>query len=256
VETYLVKLATLFILPPGVNLLGAATGALLARRWRRMGLGLVAISLLALYLLSAPGVAYWLVRGLERHAPLDLEDDRIEPPAAIVVLGGGVYPRAPEWGGDTVSAATLARLRYGARLERATGLPLLVTGGHVLRRGPSEAELMRRVLEQEFGVAVTWTEERSRNTAENASLSAPILHAAGIRTVVLVTHAWHMPRALAAFEREGLEVVPAPTGFLGPALDVEGLFRWLPQVGALRASAYALHERAGRAWYRLRYGVL
>src|SRR3546814_19898055 len=78
---------------------------------------------------------------------------------------------------------------------------------------------MQITLERDFGVEVRWTESESTSTWTNARLSAAKLRAAGIRRFYLVTHAWHMPRALLAFAGTGLEAVPAPPGF-APRSDV------------------------------------
>ena len=157
---------------------------------------------------------------------------------AIVILGGGVRRNALEYGGDTVGRLTLDRVRYGALVARATGLPVLVTGG--LRSTRSEADVMRETLEREFGVPVRWTEDRSRNTRENAQFSAARLEKEGVKRVVLVAHGFDMRRARAEFTAAGLEVVPAPTFVPG-----EGSFELtdlIPSVGALQASYYALYE--------------
>jgi uncharacterized SAM-binding protein YcdF (DUF218 family) len=63
-----------------------------------------------------------------------------------------------------------------------------------------------------------------------------------------------MKRARAAFLGSGMSVVPAPTAFYGPAGDEETLLRFVPSAGALRMSAFALHEIIGGQWYRLKYG--
>src|SRR3546814_14888599 len=73
---------------------------------------------------------------------------------------------------------------------------------------------MQITLERDFGVEVRWTESESTSTWTNARLSAAKLRAAGIRRFYLVTHAWHMPRAMLAFAGTGLEAVPAPTCFV------------------------------------------
>ena len=108
---------------------------------------------------------------------------------------------------------------------------------------------MRDALDRDFGVEVKWTEPLSRNTLENAGLSAGILRGAGVGAVYLVTHAWHMPRARGAFEQAGLAVVPAPTAFT--TRRKPGVLAWVPDARALRDSSAALHEMLGRAWYRL-----
>jgi uncharacterized SAM-binding protein YcdF (DUF218 family) len=116
----------------------------------------------------------------------------------------------------------LERVRYGARLARLTGLPVLVTGGSVYG-GETEAKLMREVLELELGVPVQWAESRSRTTHENAKYSADILRAAGIDRIVVVAHGVDMARARAEFEDFGLKVTPAPTGL--PMRDFGGAAR-------------------------------
>jgi len=141
-------------------------------------------------------------------------DPIIQPADAIVVLGGGTYFNAPEYGGiDTVGDGSLLRLRYAARLQRETGKPILVTGGKPLGNASSEAQQMKAVLEKEFNVPVQWAEDASDNTLENARYSYQLLQKTGIKRIYLVTHAWHMPRSAMAFQAAGFEVIPAPTAF-------------------------------------------
>jgi len=102
---------------------------------------------------------------------------------------------------------------------------------------------MRDALERDFGVKVRWVEDRSYDTAQNASKSAPILARAGIDRVLLVSHAMHLRRARDAFERHGLEVIPAPTAYFGRTEFT--LLHLLPSAGALRNSYFVLHEALG-----------
>lgn len=243
------KLLAALILPPAGPLLLALFGLWLTRlknrRWQRGGLWLATLSLLGLLLLSLPVVGNALTAPLEPHPPIAPE--QLQRVQAIVILGGGSYHAAPEYGGDTVGYTTLERLRYGARLARKSGLPLLVAGGAPFG-SRAEAEAMREALEQDFGVKVRWIETASRDTAENASLSAPLLKAAGVTRIALVSHAWHLPRAIALFEKQGLQVIPAPTAFsTGSPSLVENL---LP--GALVRSRRALNEYLGRLHDRLK----
>ena len=110
---------------------------------------------------------------------------------------------------------------------------------------------MADALEESFGLRARWVEDASRNTHENAHLSAPILLGDGIRRVYLVTHFWHMPRAMAAVRASGLEPVAAPVGL---AIPDEDWSAFLPRPGALRLNQLFWHETVGRLWYRLRYG--
>lgn len=247
----LAKIVGKLVLPPGINIILGLTGLALLRRARTCGVTLVVLALLGLYVMSIPWTAWWLNARLESLEPVDNAAlaERVD---AIVILGGGVYRQAPEYGHDTVSARALPRIRYGAYLHRQSGLPVLVTGGNVLRDGPSEAEMMAGILRKEWQVPVEWVEDQSRNTAENAALSAALLATAGIERVALVTHARHMPRALRVFERTGLVVVPAPVEFGSrepPALSV----RFVPTASTLHYTEEALHEFIGAIWYRLRY---
>jgi uncharacterized SAM-binding protein YcdF (DUF218 family) len=225
------------VLPPTGPMLVALVGLLLLRRAPRIGRALVWTGALTLVLLCLPVVAGILARPFDMK-PLDLADAKRAQ--AIVVLGGGTRRAAPEYGGDTLGRRTLERVRYGARVARETGLPVLVTGGVLPDVQSSEAALMREALEREYGVPVRWAEDRSRNTRENARLSAPMLKAGGVTIAVLVAHAIDMPRAQAEFAAAGIEVVPAPTGLAARAPTQIGDF--VPSAPALQASHDAVYE--------------
>jgi uncharacterized SAM-binding protein YcdF (DUF218 family) len=247
-EWLVTNLVAACLLPPLNLLLLAVFGLLLARRRKALGHGIAWASLIALTLLSMPLVSTRLLAALQPYPSLDTT--RPTGAQAIVVLGGGKYKRAPEYGGaDTVGELTLARLRYGAKLARELHLPLLVTGGNPTGGAP-EGHVMRDVLVKEWNMPVRWVEDRSMNTWENARFSADLLQRDGIARVILVTHAWHLPRAVESFQLTGIEVVPAGTAFEQP----EGmqLMDCIPQAKALQESAWAFHEAIGRLWYKLK----
>jgi uncharacterized SAM-binding protein YcdF (DUF218 family) len=199
--------------------------------------------LLTLLALSLAPVSYLLLR-LANDAPaVRMEDARTAQ--AVVVLGGGLRRDAPEYGGDTLNRWTLERVRYGAKLARETGLPVLVAGGSVWGDTATEASVMRAALEKEFNVPVRWTEERSRNTHENAQFAAAILKRDGVRRVVVVMHGFDIRRARAEFEAAGLEVVPAPTVL--PRFRITTPLDFLPSMGALQGSQIALYELLANA---------
>jgi uncharacterized SAM-binding protein YcdF (DUF218 family) len=252
-EVLLTKIATVLILPPGGNFLLAVIGVVLRRRAPLLATLALIVSVVTLYAFSLPRVGNALYASVEtvpaRAAGTAVADDV----GAIVVLAGGRNANAPEYGGETVSAASLVRLRYAARLQRETGLPLLVSGGSVFEgETGSEAALMRAVLGEDLHVPVRWLEERSRNTAENARYSAELLRSENIDAIILVTHAAHMPRALEAFEKQGVRVHAAPTGRSWQPKR-SAVLDWLPSSAALDASRAALHELVGRVWYWIRY---
>lgn len=241
------------LLPPGLVVVVLLLAALPLWRRRRAARVVVWLALLLLYLASVPATANWLIQSLEQRYPARTPDALLtEGAGAIVVLGAGRYPDAPEYGSDTVSEHALVRLRYAAYLHRRTGLPVLVTGGSTMGQPLPEAQLMGDSLRDDFGIESVWTEPRSRTTAENARLSAEALAHRGVYRVLLVTHALHMARAEGVFQRAGLEVVAAPTGFHQPHPLDRGFTAWLPRVEALRRTNQALHEYLGMLWYALR----
>lgn len=240
------KILAALALPPAGPLLLAALGLLLLRRWPRAGKALAWSGLVLLWLLATPAVTRPLLATLEDIPPLDFAQAR--KAQAIVVLGGGSYFAAPEYGGDTINRRTLERLRYAARLQRETGLPLLVSGGAPWG-GTPEARSMQATLERDFGIKVRWVEDASADTRENAQRSAPLLRQAGVKRVLLVTHAWHMRRAREAFAARQLEVIAAPTGYETSAPLIATDF--LPGTGGLWAGRIALHEWLGRFADRL-----
>lgn len=240
------KILTALALPPAGPLLLAALGLFLLRRRPRLGRFLAWGGLVLLWLLATPAVTKPMLAAIEDMPPLDIAQTK--GAQAIVVLGGGSYLAAPEYGGDTVNSRSLVRLRYADLLQRETRLPMLVSGGAPWG-GTPEARVMQAVLERDFHAKVSWIEDRSTDTRGNARLSAPLLREAGVRRVLLVTHAWHMRRALGEFAAAGLEAIPAPTGYesTAPLTPLD----WLPGPGGLWAGRIALHEGLGRLVQRL-----
>src|SRR5262249_14280878 len=132
--------------------------------------------------------------------------------------------------------------------------PVLVSGGKVDAEepGPPCAHLMRDFLIQQ-GVrkADLIVEDTSRTTFENAVACRHLLEARGLKKVLLVTDALHMPRAAACFRKQGVDLVPGACRYLtaNPEFSV---FGFLPSPGAARNCQQAMHEWLGAAWYRLR----
>jgi uncharacterized SAM-binding protein YcdF (DUF218 family) len=238
--------------PPGLNVVIGVVGMMLWLRWRRAAAILLLGDLALLYLLSLPVTATTLMSVLQPYPALQPQMINKLRAQAIVVLGAGRYRDAPEYGGDTVSPFELVRLRYAVHLYRLSHLPLVLVGGaSSAEQGRTpESVLMKKTATEDFGVPVTWTEEHSRTTAENAANVAVWLRKQGIQRVFLVTHAWHMPRALWAFQHSGIHAIPAPTGFIR-ASDNKDDYPWLPSAHAQYHIRLALHEIVGILWYRI-----
>lgn len=241
------------LLPPGQFLILAA----LAFFWRKRKMlicSLLSLAVLQILILSLPLTSSWLLGKLEEQYPPRFELwKQGKPPQAIVVLGSGRNLNVPEYaGGESTSLAGLERLRYAALLHRATGLPILVTGGSPQQGARSEAELMRDVLQDEFRVPVKWLETESHTTWQNAQFTDQILAAEGIQSAWLVTQAWHMPRSLYSFRNRKVEYLAASVSYSGAIQWTDHHMKFIPQATALVRSSIALHEWIGLLWYRVR----
>ncbi|NMY07784.1 MULTISPECIES: YdcF family protein [Pseudomonas] len=242
------------LLPPGILLLLLALAWWFRRSRPRLAGCCFALGLGGMWLMSLPIMVEWGARALETAPPLAREDwsSLARHADAIVVLGSGRERGDPAWGSDQPTGIGLERQRYAARLAKASGLPVLTSGGLHYGTPPSEAELMAVSMRDDFDVAVRWKEERSRTTWENAQMSAEILLPEGIKRVVVVTQAWHMPRAVWSFEKAGFSVVPAPVGFLGED-NARPLGGWMPEFKSVWQSGQLLNEAVGQVGYRLFY---
>ncbi|QVM90778.1 YdcF family protein [Pseudomonas entomophila] len=244
-----------WLMPPGLLLLLLLAAWWWRRRRPRLAAFCFTVGLGGLWLMSMPLAVEQAARALETEPSLELVawKELAKKADAIVVLGAGRERGDPAWGGsDQPTYVALERMRFAAQLAKASGLPVVTSGGLHYGTPPSEAQLMADRLEADFGVKVAWKEEASRTTWENADFTAKLLQPLGIRRVVVVTQAWHMQRSRWSFERAGFEVLPAPVGFLGQehARPFGGL---LPEGRAMWQSGQLLNEAVGLLGYRLFY---
>jgi uncharacterized SAM-binding protein YcdF (DUF218 family) len=249
-------LLTLALLPPVPMLALVLAGALLIRRRPWTGWLMLLAGLLLLWLLACAGTAQALKQRLLRPPPAlaaaDLAALRGARDTAIVVLGAGRRALAPEYGSGSLNALSLERLRYGLWLGARTGLPVGFSGGvgPGQPEGATEAELALRTAREEFRQPLRWAEDRSRDTRQNAQFTLALLRPQGVTRIVLVTHDFHLPRALRNFERAAaaagspVELVPAPLGLPQPGPFTWG--DWVPSGGGLQANWLVLREALGR----------
>lgn len=232
--------------PLGTGFCLASLALLLA--WRRRLLGskvFGTLTLVWLWLFSMPVTGYWLGNHIENQfSQVPISD--VPFAQAIVVLGGAVTPLSGK--STQIRLGRSGRVWYAARLFHAGKAPLVLLSGGSNLEGQtiSEARVMTALL-QDLGVpaqAITM-EETSRNTPQNAAVSAGLLKARGIEHILLVTSALHMPRALQLFKAQGLQVIPAPTEFEAGQEFPSGLLAWLPDAGALNRSTLVMKELVG-----------
>jgi uncharacterized SAM-binding protein YcdF (DUF218 family) len=217
----------------------------------RLARWLLGTALATLVILATPLVADSLLELVR----VPSSQARFGQARAIVILGGGrglIWDEVHERVVDAYPGPfTLERLHAGARLAARTGLPVLVSAGKPDHRDPTEAEVMRRFLADNYKQPPKWVEDRSRNTAENADFSARILLPQGIRTIILVTSGFHMRRSKLVFEQAGFDVLPYPAPPEGPDGEIEWR-DFLPAAQGLMRSHYALHELVGIGYSLLR----
>jgi uncharacterized SAM-binding protein YcdF (DUF218 family) len=251
---------TALALPPLPWLLLMLVGARMMFWRRSMAWLVMLLGAAGVWLCCTTGLGYWLERSALKPPP-PLAPERIEEikriantagnKVAIVILGGGREAMAPEYGLANLNHRSLQRLHYGVWLARQTGAPILFSGGigHADSVGVSEAEAAARIAERDYGKAISWTESESRDTRENAVRSVAMLKPAGITDLVLVTHGYHMPRAMRAFQIEAqraaspIRVWPAPMGLAQPS--ERATLHWLPSSEGFDRVRVTVHELAG-----------
>jgi len=233
---------------PTIFIVLSLAGALVALVWRRAGVALALASSLALYVSATPALSSYLLRRVESGLPQNID---LAAGQAIVVLGGDIRLGDGAEIPDRLGPLSLERVVLGAEAYRRLHLPVLVSGGRERGAHASAGAVMQTALEEDFAVPVAWKEEQSHTTWENAVYTARLLLLEKLTTVVLVSHAWHLPRALWAFERVGLKAVPWPAPrTVRPPYEVGD---FLPSPTALQETFYALHEMIGGVYYRLRH---
>jgi uncharacterized SAM-binding protein YcdF (DUF218 family) len=234
------------LLPPA-NLPVLAVIGLIVRRWyHRFGELLTVVSCVLLVVFSMPLFGSALLVALEYDLPADANTK----PTAIVILSGDIILFGGDDPGFAPGRLTLERERAGAALFRRVQLPILLTGGVLQPDEPPIAAVMGRSMRDDFQTPVRWLEVRSHDTWENAEYSAQILRANGITSIYLVTHAWHMRRALLAFHHFGINVIPAPVQ-LDRYPDFSAFFL-VPKISGWQVTFYAVHEWLGYVAYALR----
>lgn len=248
---------TALLLPPVPLLLLTLIGARLILPRRGLGWFVVLLSVALMWLSACTGSARLLMQ-FALHPPPVLSGDRVQAlkseaqakrPVAIVVLGGGMEALAPEYGVSSLRSASLERLRYGIWLGRETGLPVAFSGGVGWAQldAKPEAQIAAQIAASEYGRPLKWIEDNSRDTRENAARTIALLKPQGIRQIVLVTHGYHMPRAVRNFEQAAggeIQIEPAPMG-MAKRGDLPAL-NWMPTTEGFQDTRNIVRELIGR----------
>ncbi|RLJ70916.1 uncharacterized SAM-binding protein YcdF (DUF218 family) [Hydrogenivirga caldilitoris] len=237
---FLKKFISYLILPPGIFIALFLFIAVLSRKRKIVYIPALA-GALSLYLLSIEPFKDLLLYPLESP----FKTPKVVRGDAIVVLGGGAY------NSGYLKASSYKRLITGFLLHKKTGKPIILSGGAAIGVIP-EAKVMKELL-MEFGVEEKdiYADLESRDTFENAKYVLGICKRIGCRSLILVTSAFHMRRALSVFEKTGLEIQPYPTDF-----KFEGkynLYSMFPKYSVFYDSSIAVREYIGLVFYSLYY---
>jgi uncharacterized SAM-binding protein YcdF (DUF218 family) len=241
------------IIPYNLCLTLVAVGLVLGLfRLRKTGLSLAAFGLAWALAWSLPATSLLLGGALERAYPY-------RPPAdmpqadAIVVLGGNTANDRPNWFLPYERETAVRRFQTAAQLYTAGRAPKIVLSGGALSGDVSEAQGMAHALRQSgIPESALILENFSRTTYENATLTEDELKDHKLGTVLLVTSALHMPRAMAAFRKQGVVAIAAPSQpqiVLPPEPPIPP---WLPDERAFDASRSIIKEYTGLFVYWLR----
>lgn len=240
------KALTFLALPLGLIALLLVAGLVTKKR------ALIGAALLLLYAAAIPFTSDRLIGVLEdRYPRLGVE----ECPAAdaIVVLGGTVADvgkDSPEW------TEAVDRFEQGVALYRAGKAPRLILGGGALSwvaENYTEGDaMMAAALRHGVPKEAMRVVRDAGNTAGEAGEAAKLAREEGFHQIILVTSAFHMPRAALLFRRQGLQVIPFPADYQFVKRRPVTLLSFLPQGTALLHTEAAVKEFYGLLYYRLR----
>jgi uncharacterized SAM-binding protein YcdF (DUF218 family) len=233
------KLLPVFVLPIGIVVLLVLLAAW--KKWRWAALLAAAVLLAG----STGVVANALLRPLENAYPARSVGSLPEADA-VLVLGGVMSPvkevgLIPEW------AESVERFEAGVQIvQREKARRLLFTGDP---RGSEGTALLREALERGVPRERTAVIGAVGNTADEAAQLKRYAAQHGLKRVVLVTSAWHLPRAMRLFKGAGVELVPFPVDYRGLPNRLLPYLDWIPNAGALQKTELALRECYGMAFY-------
>jgi len=248
---YLEKFASAILTPPGLFILIFLIIAVILierseeRRTKISGVVMIILCFFA-YLLSTGFGTHLYLQPLENAYSVP----RTVSGQAIVVLSSGIII-SPE--GQVLDNHSIARLSKAHELHLQTKLPIIVTGSSMPGRSTSTvAELMRNwLLDRGVASARVIVEPRAQTTWENARYASDICSQFNWSSVVLVTSAVHMKRAVSSFEKFGLRVTPFPTDYMYDHTKLSYV-DFLPNQRALDANLAALHEYFGQLRYLIK----
>ncbi|OQY41419.1 MAG: hypothetical protein B6227_05110 [Fusobacteriia bacterium 4572_74] len=216
---------------------------------------LLMVTIMGIYLLSIEPVKDMVVKPLEKNY-LPITRVQLDKVDCYVVLGGGIYDNSPK----SLSSATgspsktaLFRVIEGVRLYKEYPKKIIITGGIVYNGEKSEGSVYKELM-VDLGVPESdiIIEGRSRTTEENAVLTKKIMSENGYKDAVIITSATHMKRSKYIFEKYGVEVIPAPTGYVSRYKESYGMDSYFPDASNFVDIRSAMWEYIGLIFYKIK----
>ncbi len=248
--SFIITKTLLFLLLPPASILALMLlGFLLIWSHRILGRLLITVGFLSLYGLSISPVSDALIAPLEAdYRPLDVKSVKAD---IIVALGCGAVDLSALGLEPMTTNDSLERTVAAVKLYRQLHIPIVITGGagDPARPQLSDAAPMARMA-LDLGVPKQYL--FVDNASFNTLASARNMKAAyDGKRMVLVTSAYHLKRSVALFQKQGLDVLPQPSGFLSGQRG-RSFYALLPRLEFLNISSTALSERLSLVWYRLK----
>lgn len=242
---YIIRWLYMWLLPIG-SLVAALIGITIYLWYKKSRVWMVlAVVTLLFYGLSIPPVSTRLIQPLEnRYIQRPVQEVQGD---VIILLGGGARAGVPDVDGvGQVGEAAANRFLTAVRLQKMLHVPIILSGGAVLPGDAQEATIEQRML-LSLGVPqeMIFLDTKSRNTAENARFSKALCAAHGWNHPIVVTSAFHMPRAMQFFQNEQLDVTAYPSDYRSSATERLTPFSFVPQSYELMSSCLALKEYVG-----------
>ena len=259
---FIKKLIESVLFPPGIIIIAFLLIALLSlailKRKKTKPAGYIFLLIASISLISATFIYLFSIQPVSNMLLIPLETSYsvpspkiIKKPSAIVVLSSGAYNR------HTLGGDTFNRLFEGFKLYKKYNVPVIVSGGRAVSTF-SLAKAMKNVLVS-IGVDKRYviTEDKSDDTYQNALYVLKICKKRDFSRIILVTSAYHMPRAMLLFSRikyinktdrfKNIKIIPYPADF---KTDMHyNTYSYFPQLGYLLTSSEALHEYIGYVYY-------
>jgi len=251
------KILSNILISPGIFIIALLLILLLSMvsRYQKYGRILLIKIIILAYLLSIEPVKDLIVQPLEKSfSPISKE--RIEDGDCYIVLGGGIYDNAPTSLGENTGIPTpgaLTRIVEGVKLYKVNPKKIIISGGIVYSGDKSEGSIYKKIM-IDLGVPSEdiIVEGRSKTTEENAKYTKEIMIKRKYKKAVLVTSATHMKRSVYIFEKKGVEVIPAPTGYISRYKENYGIDSYFPNSVNFVGVTAAIWEYIGLIFYKFK----